>query len=60
MKVAVQQDPKFYEPQNIIPNGTILEVVKKWWHYGVLTAVHVIYNNRDILLWMADLEVVSI
>ena len=59
MKVAVQQDPKFYEPQNIIPNGTILEVVKKWWHYGVLTAVHVIYNSRDILLWMADVEIIE-
>lgn len=59
MIIRTKQDPNFYEPQNIIPDGTMLEVVKKWWHYGVLTAVHVIHDGRDILLWMADVEIVS-
>lgn len=59
MIVQVHQDPRYYEPQNLIPDGTILKVVKQFWHYRVLTAVHVLYKNRDIMLWMLDVDVIE-
>ena len=58
MKVQVFQDRHYYEPENIIPDGTILNVVKKWWYYGVLAGVHVLYENRDIVVAMPDCKVI--
>ena len=58
MKVQVFQDRRYYEPENIIPDGTILVVIKKWWYYGVLAGVHVLYENRDIVVAMPDCKVI--
>lgn len=59
MKVQVFQDHRYYNPENIIPDGTVLNVVKKWWYYGVLAGVHVIWDNRDIIVHMPDCRVIE-
>lgn len=59
MKVQVFQDHRYYDPENIIPDGTVLYVVKKRWHYGVLAGVHVLWDNRDIIVHMPDCSVIE-
>lgn len=59
MKVQIFQDHRYYDTENIIPDGTVLDVVKKWWFYGVLAGVHVIWNNRDIIVHMPDCRVIK-
>lgn len=59
MKVQVFQDHRYYDPENIIPDGTVLVVVKKWWYHGVLAGVHVLWDNRDIIVHMPDCRVIE-
>lgn len=58
MIVQVHQDKRYYCDEDLIPDGTVLEVVKKWWYYGVLAGVHVLYENRDIVVAMPDCKVI--
>lgn len=59
MIVQVHQDKRYYSDEDLIPDGTVLEVVKKWWYMGVLTCVHVVYKKRDICLHYPDCTVIS-
>lgn len=60
MIVQVHQDKRYYNDEDLIPDGTLLNVIKKRWYNGVLTGVNVIYNNSDIFLAMPDVKVVSL
>lgn len=60
MKVQVHQDKRYYDPQDQIPDGTILDVIKKWWYMHSLEGVLVIYNSRKIFLAFSDCTVISV
>lgn len=59
MIVQVHQDKRYYDPSCLIPDGTVLNVIKKLWYMHTLTGVWVLYNNHKIFVALPDCTIIS-